>query len=535
MVPLFLLFYLNVQSITADSFTSLVHLQQSIDAESDIVSYINTYVRAEFDRLAQLEGLAVELADHHKLLKKGNTERHLSNPVNAFLLTRQMHDLVSDSVDLIESKSQGNTVKYMQSTESLRSRLPSKDDMDGAVLALLRLQDTYSLNTSQLSDSNLGLSSPADEAPPLSGDDCFKIGQTAFLMDDFYHSVLWFQTALEKYEMLDGSLQWVQRKLTSTFDYLNFSLYKQGNIERAISIATRWTEIAPGAQPGTDNLYHYRNELNETGRLYDPYNLPPLQNQQLVTGFAATQEFKKYTKLCQGQQLPKSSRNSKQLVCKYRPIQFSYFPSEEEELHLEPRLVYIHRIISDREIQVVQALAKPKLDRSGVFATNAATPLGGIKTHTRVSKSAWLGDEEDETIALLSRRFARVTGLTVGTAESLQVLNYGIGGHYEPHCDFARPDNPNVFDHGVGNRIATLILYLTDVEKGGATVFPRLEAAVWPLKGGAAFWYNLDENGALDERTLHGACPVLAGYKWVCNKWFHESGNEFTRPCPASS
>ena len=41
--------------------------------------------------------------------------------------------------------------------------------MDGAVLALLRLQDTYKLNTSQLADSNLGLQSIDDEAPPLSG------------------------------------------------------------------------------------------------------------------------------------------------------------------------------------------------------------------------------------------------------------------------------------------------------------------------------------------------------------------------------
>jgi hypothetical protein len=31
-----------------------------------------------------------------------------------------------------------------------------------------------------------------------------------------------------------------------------------------------------------------------------------------------------------------------------------------------------------------------------------------------------------------------MTGLTMSTAEELQVVNYGIGGHYEPHFDFAR-------------------------------------------------------------------------------------------------
>ena len=35
-------------------------------------------------------------------------------------------------------------------------------------------------------------------------------------------------------------------------------------------------------------------------------------------------------------------------------------------------------------------------------------------------------------------RVADVTGLNMETSEELQVSNYGIGGHYEPHFDFAR-------------------------------------------------------------------------------------------------
>lgn len=55
---------------------------------------------------------------------------------------------------------------------------------------------------------------------------------------------------------------------------------------------------------------------------------------------------------------------------------------------------------------------------------------------------------------------------------------------------------------------------MTDVEAGGATVFPRIELALFPKKGAAAFWYNLHPNGQGDDLTRHAACPVLVGQKW---------------------
>jgi len=82
-----------------------------------------------------------------------------------------------------------------------------------------------------------------------------------------------------------------------------------------------------------------------------------------------------------------------------------------------------------------------------------------------------------------------------------------------------------------GNRIATWLFYMSDVEAGGATVFPVLDVALWPQKGSAAFWYNLIPNGEGNEKTRHAACPVLSGSKWVSNKWIHELGQEFRRPC----
>lgn len=56
----------------------------------------------------------------------------------------------------------------------------------------------------------------------------------------------------------------------------------------------------------------------------------------------------------------------------------------------------------------------------------------------RISKSAWLKEHDDVVVEKVAKRVEAMTGLTTETAEELQVVNYGVGGHYDPHYDFAR-------------------------------------------------------------------------------------------------
>ena len=64
---------------------------------------------------------------------------------------------------------------------------------------------------------------------------------------------------------------------------------------------------------------------------------------------------------------------------------------------------------------------------------------GGLETaNYRISKTAWLKPEESKVVENIYQRVHDVTGLNMETSEELQVSNYGIGGHYDPHFDFAR-------------------------------------------------------------------------------------------------
>ena len=58
-----------------------------------------------------------------------------------------------------------------------------------------------------------------------------------------------------------------------------------------------------------------------------------------------------------------------------------------------------------------------------------------------------------------------------------------------------------------------VLTQLSDVTEGGGTAFCQAGVHVVPKKGSAIFWPTLLRSGDLNERTWHGACPVIFGEK----------------------
>ncbi|WP_022682001.1 prolyl hydroxylase family protein [Sphingobium bisphenolivorans] len=127
-------------------------------------------------------------------------------------------------------------------------------------------------------------------------------------------------------------------------------------------------------------------------------------------------------------------------------------------------------------------------------------------------------------VKTVSDRICALTGLSPENGESLQGQRYTPGQEYKVHCDYFPVTAsywPAMLKTG-GQRCWTAMIYLSAVEAGGETHFPRCEFMVPPVEGMILIWNNLDREGAPNPFSLHAARPVESGTKYVVTKWFRE-------------
>ncbi|XP_034938307.1 prolyl 4-hydroxylase subunit alpha-1 [Chelonus insularis] len=532
LVSVILVIYSFLSTGNGELYTALADMEELLETESVLIDTLHGYIKAQEQRLDTLRRNVEDYSREHEEASR-NIQQYLSNPINAYLLVKR---LTTDWKRVEELITEDVGKAFVANITNSRSDLkfPTDEDLNGAAVALIRLQDTYKLDTSHVAR---GVLNGVQYSTGLSAGDCFELGRQSYNNGDYYHTVLWMQEAMNR-------LQEEQNRTTTNkpdiLEYLAFSTYMQGNVARALSMTNELLELVPSHQRALGNRAYYQEEiqknLDKKSRGEDGKSDVPLTSQftvveKKVKTIEEMTERERYEMLCRGE-VPLSPRIQKNLKCRYvdRGIPFlKIAPFKEEEAYLDPRIVIYHDVIYDEEIDTIKKLAQPRFKRATV--QNYKTGELEIANY-RISKSAWLQEYEHKHVQAVSRRVEHMTSLTVDTAEELQVVNYGIGGHYEPHFDFARREETNAFKSlGTGNRIATVLYYMSDVEQGGGTVFTAINISLWPKKGSAAVWYNLKPNGEGDYKTRHAACPVLTGSKWVANKWLHERGQEFLRPC----
>lgn len=131
-------------------------------------------------------------------------------------------------------------------------------------------------------------------------------------------------------------------------------------------------------------------------------------------------------------------------------------------------------------------------------------------------------DRGDPFVQTIERRIDDLLGIEPGFGETVQGQRYSPGqeflGHYD-WFDVTARYWPGEIARG-GQRSWTAMIYLNDVEAGGATEFPRLGVSVAPLQGFLLCWNNARPDGSPNDLTLHAAHPVERGVKYIITKWY---------------
>ncbi|KAJ0252219.1 prolyl 4-hydroxylase 11 [Hirschfeldia incana] len=185
------------------------------------------------------------------------------------------------------------------------------------------------------------------------------------------------------------------------------------------------------------------------------------------------------------------------------------FPHERwpEVISWRPRAFLYHNFLKNEECEHLISLAKPKMTRSLVL--NPITGVLGVSSG-KTSTGCSIGRGHDKIVEKIENRISEFTFLPVENGEGLQVIHYEVGQRNNRHFD------------GLG-RIATFLMYLSDVDEGGKTDFPMSSGglSVSPKKGDAVLFWNMRPDGSQDPSSLHCGLPVIKGNKWASTKLFH--------------
>ncbi|KHJ79084.1 hypothetical protein OESDEN_21278 [Oesophagostomum dentatum] len=235
------------------------------------------------------------------------------------------------------------------------------EDLTGAAIGLLRLQDTYRLDTKDLASGKI-LEVQGNYS--LNAGDCFDIGRAAYNDEDYYHTIMWMEEA--KRRLFHETRKTAD--LEQIMEFLSYSLYKQGNLKHALQMAEELYSMNPNHPRARNNIKWYEDLLLEEGVKRSDMRraLGRVKNERPDSSLG-NKERAITEALCRDE-VPVSEKDISKLYCylkRDRPY-LVYAPIKVEIKRFNPLAVLFKEIMSDDEIEVVEKLSMPKLNRATV-------------------------------------------------------------------------------------------------------------------------------------------------------------------------
>ncbi|EDV53037.1 prolyl 4-hydroxylase subunit alpha-1 [Drosophila erecta] len=492
---------------------SVVTMVPLLELERKLIDNLENYTKALEQKLEIIRSqITVMRAENEKGGR--NAIPYLSNPLNGFSLIRRLH---VDWIKWGKYMEQPVGISQIKAFGSWKNELPTQLDLWDACAGIVRIQSLYNLKIADFID---GCIHGKQYNVSMSAADMFSVGHHLAMKNVSSGAVQWLQEVPQR---LQKELPSIPRHLLiAEVDVLRLlaeAHFKEKNYSKALPLLHNCLKLQPH-DARVLRLWKSTKDLIEN----EP-NPTPQENKEQKVPIVNT-----FKTSCNGL-LEKPTR----LHCFYNFTTTPFLrlaPLKTEQIGLKPYVVLYHEVLSAREISMLMGKAAQNMKNTRVQSEKAVNT-----NRERTAKGYWLKKESNEMTRRITRRIVDMTGFDLADSEDFQVINYGIGGHYSLHFDyfgFASSNYTGERSHHsivLGDRIATVLFYLTDVEQGGATVFGNVGYSVYPQAGTAIFWYNLDTDGNGDPLTRHASCPVVVGSKWVMTEWIHEARQIFIRPC----
>lgn len=134
-------------------------------------------------------------------------------------------------------------------------------------------------------------------------------------------------------------------------------------------------------------------------------------------------------------------------------------------------------------------------------------------------------DASEEAVKQLEAKLEQLNRISPAHGEPCQGQRYDVGQEFKPHTDYFSPDGADFakFCSVAGQRTWTFMIYLNDVEAGGATRFKTVGKTFQPETGKLLCWNNRRPDGSVNPNTLHHGMKVRSGVKYVITKWYREN------------
>ncbi|XP_045787212.1 probable prolyl 4-hydroxylase 10 [Trifolium pratense] len=188
-----------------------------------------------------------------------------------------------------------------------------------------------------------------------------------------------------------------------------------------------------------------------------------------------------------------------------------------EIISWEPRAVLYHNFLAKEECEHLINISKPNMQKSFVIDNKTGK---NVESSVRTSSGTFLRIGHDKIVRNIEKRIADFTFIPVEHGEEFNVLHYEVGQMYVPHPDYFTNEFNTIPG---GQRIATMLIYLSTVEEGGETVFPAAKGnfssvpwwnelsdcgkkglSIKPKMGDALLFWSMKPDGTLDPSSLHG-------------------------------